>query len=89
MLGRRGYDNPSTEEWFDLVSHLKLPRRQHQILRHILEGLTDKEIAAELQVAQPTARTHLQRLFERLCVRDRTALVIDVFRRFRRFVDGK
>jgi len=36
------------EVWTAIVSHLKLPRRQEQVLRHVFEGSSDKEIAAEL-----------------------------------------
>ncbi|MCA9261118.1 MAG: helix-turn-helix transcriptional regulator, partial [Planctomycetales bacterium] len=72
------------DEFKILTQSLALARRQSQVLEGVLRGMSDKKIAAELGVAPPTVRTHLQKLFRRLQVGDRTELVIEVFREFRR-----
>ncbi len=42
---------------------MHLSSRQHEILSLIGDGLSDKEIAAELGITTRTVRTHLERLF--------------------------
>ena len=44
---------------------IRLSPRQEQILSLIADGLTDKEIAAELGLRQRTVRTHLERFYAR------------------------
>lgn len=73
----------SSDEWGDLVSRLGLTSRQAEIVRLILAGRNDRQIAAELRISLPTVRAHLQRVFEVQGVSDRTALVIVVFKCFR------
>jgi len=74
----------SDQEWGQLKTHLHLPPRQAEIVRHLLHGLSDKQIARELGVSLPTVRTHLSRLFRRFDVCDRVELVLGVFARLRR-----
>lgn len=52
-----------------------LSPRQGQIASLVARGLTDKEIAAELGISEETVATHLKRLFRRLAVHSRAALV--------------
>lgn len=49
--------------------------RQREIVLHISLGLSDREIAAELNIKQRTVRTHIERLFARCNVRNRAALI--------------
>lgn len=74
------FDN---EEWKRLVAELALSPRQIEIVRHLLLGQSDKQIAAAMGLAQPTVRTHLSRLFARLNVRDRHELILRIFHHFR------
>ena len=73
----------SDAEWEALVTHMVLPERQAQILRLLLGGDCDKQIARKLSLSLPTIRTHLQRIFTRFGVANRTSLVVEVFRQFR------
>lgn len=73
----------SSDEWAELADDMGLPPRQRQIVHHLLAGMSDKQIAVELEISVPTVRTHLARLFERFGVQDRTELILYVFRRFR------
>lgn len=73
----------SEDEWLSIVKHLAFAPRQEQTVRCLLDGLTDKQIAAKLGIAESTVRSYLQRLYAKHNVQDRTALVVYVFRQFR------
>ncbi len=49
--------------------------REKSVLRGVLEGLTNKEIAAELNVSEASVKAALQRLFQKTGVRTRGQLV--------------
>lgn len=71
------------EEWNTIFRGLSLPPRQAQITRMLFEGYSDKQIARELGISVPTVRSHLQRMYAKLRVQDRTALVVYIFAWFR------
>lgn len=73
----------SKQEWAAIVAKLNIPDQQQRILWLLLNGYKDADIATELEISTTTVRTHLNRLFERLDVHDRTGLVLKVFRTFR------
>ena len=50
---------------------LGLTRRQHEILSHLVEGLSNEDIARRLFLSVDTVKTHLQHLRETLGARDR------------------
>ena len=72
----------SESEWMELVKELSLSPRQAQVVKCLFLGHSDKQIALVLQMAMPTVRTHLSRLFSKFDVQDRTELVLYVFHRF-------
>lgn len=51
-----------------------LGRREASVARLIAQGLSDKEIAQRLGISATTVRTHIRRMFDKLDVRNRTAL---------------
>jgi DNA-binding NarL/FixJ family response regulator len=53
----------------------QLTERQHRVLRGIFEGLTNKEIAADLGVSESAVKATVQQLFRRMRVRTRSQLV--------------
>lgn len=73
----------SESEWSELVRDLSLSPRQAQIIKLLLSGHSDKQIARELHIAVATVRTHLSRLFSRFDIEDRSELILYVFSRFR------
>ena len=65
----------STEKSESTQSARALTERQHQVLRSILDGLTNKEIAAKLQVSETSVKAIIQELFNKARVRTRGQLV--------------
>jgi DNA-binding NarL/FixJ family response regulator len=50
-----------------------LSRRELEVLPLLAAGLTNRQIAERLQIAEVTARDHVQRILQKLQVSDRTA----------------
>jgi DNA-binding NarL/FixJ family response regulator len=77
------------ERWISSGAALELlsqtaktaPRRQHmtsresQVLRGVLEGLSNKEIGAHMELSESAVKAVLQKLFEKTGVRSRSQLV--------------
>jgi len=58
------------------MNHKKAPQlTEHEIrvLRLVAQGLTNKEIARSLNIAERTVEFHLNQIFQRLDVTSRTA----------------
>jgi two-component system, NarL family, nitrate/nitrite response regulator NarL len=53
----------------------RLTNRDRQILRFLVEGLSNKEIAGQLQISESAVKASLQQLFAKTGVRTRSALV--------------
>jgi DNA-binding NarL/FixJ family response regulator len=64
---------------FHIRSKLGLTNRQQQLVGLISRGLTNKEIAAELQLAEYTIRNHIHRMLRKLGATHRLA-VVDICR---------
>ena len=54
----------------------ELSHREHQIVRLVCDGRSNKEIAAKLGVTEGTVKCHLHSIFEQLGVRSRIELMI-------------
>lgn len=52
-----------------------LTTREQSVLKAVFEGLTNKEIAANLQISESSVKAVLQQLFEKTGVRTRSQLV--------------
>ncbi len=57
------------------VAHRPLTAREQQVLRGIFEGLSNKEIAGQLNVTEGAVKATLQQLFQKTGVRTRSQLV--------------
>ena len=64
-MPRRAYDHRDIE---------RLSPRQRQVMLLAKEGLTDREIAAILNIAKGTVEANLKIIFDKLNVRDRRKL---------------
>lgn len=60
---------------FDTPSPSQLGRRAGEVLELLLDGATDKQIAARLGITQATVNDHTRRLFQRFGVNSRTELM--------------
>jgi DNA-binding NarL/FixJ family response regulator len=54
----------------------RLSPREREVLRHLAEGRTNEEIAAELLLSPATVKTHVSRLLAKLELRDRIQAVV-------------
>ena len=71
-----------------VISHRidPLTARERQIVRVMAEGLTNKEVAQRLRVAEGTVKVHLHRIYRKLGIANRTALAILAYTNFAKHV---
>jgi len=60
---------------FVIRHNLGLTRREQQLVHMISRGLTNKEIAAELNLSEQTVKNHIHRMLRKLGASDRLAAV--------------
>jgi DNA-binding NarL/FixJ family response regulator len=60
---------------FQVKVSLGLTNREQQLVLLIGRGLTNKEIAAKLQLAEQTVRNHVHRMLRKVGANDRLAVV--------------
>ena len=53
-----------------------LSRREEEILRHLVRGMSNKEIAATLCLTEGTVKNHMTRILDKLQVQDRTGAAL-------------
>jgi two-component system, NarL family, response regulator NreC len=59
----------------------EITAREQQVLELVADGLGNKEVAERLGISARTAQKHLENLFKKFKVHDRTELVAHAFRR--------
>jgi DNA-binding CsgD family transcriptional regulator len=57
-----------------------LTAREHEVLRLVMDGLTNQAIADGIQVSARTVEVHISRIFRKAGVRSRSELLVQVFR---------
>jgi DNA-binding NarL/FixJ family response regulator len=55
-----------------LASNSKLSKRQTQLIAMLDKGMSNRDIATDLEISEHTVKVHLWRLFRRLGVKSRT-----------------
>lgn len=63
---------------FDCTKH-GISEKEHEIIELVAEGLSNKEISAELYLSEGTVRNYLSGILEKLELRDRTQLAVFYF----------
>jgi two-component system, NarL family, response regulator len=58
-----------------------LTGRETEVLRLIVQGMRNKEIAARLNISEETAQSHVKNILAKLSVHDRTEAVAIAIRR--------
>jgi len=58
-----------------------LSSRELEVVRHVAQGRSNKEIAHQLRISEATVKTHLVHAFEKLGVTDRTSAVTTALER--------
>lgn len=71
-----GLTLPSPPQPQEQVEALGLTERERDVLRLIVQGRTNREIAAELYVSETTVKTHINHIFAKLGARDRAHAVV-------------
>ena len=75
MLVTRYTELVSESEWTHLKEDVGLPPRQAEVLRCVLGGMGDKQIAQAAGISVNSVRDHLTRLFHKFGVNDRVELI--------------
>jgi DNA-binding CsgD family transcriptional regulator len=70
------WGQPDPEDLANRIS--RLTPREHEVLRGMVRGLNNREIAAELGIAYTTVRSHAQSVIEKLAARSRLQAVARV-----------
>jgi DNA-binding NarL/FixJ family response regulator len=66
------------------ISEIKITQRDEQVLRLLVQGCSNKEIASQLHISPRTVKQHLRTLFLRAGIRDgrkRVKLATAVFQK--------
>jgi two-component system nitrate/nitrite response regulator NarL len=68
------------------TSAMRFTERDQQVLRFVVEGLANKEIAGELGISESAVKASLQQLFAKTNVRTRSQLVRAALEEYREFL---
>jgi DNA-binding NarL/FixJ family response regulator len=79
--GERYVDPSLTSVLAARLSHRSLTARELEVLRMVAKGLSNKEIAAALNIAEITVKQHVSHVLEKLDVKDRTQAATEAMKR--------
>lgn len=79
--GERYIDPGLTSLLAARLSHRSLTSRELEVLQMIVKGLSNKEIAAALNIAEVTVKLHVSHVLEKLNVNDRTHAATEALKR--------
>jgi len=70
------FATPHTPRTEDVSLLIRLTQREREVFELVAQGLSNSEIAERLFLTEGTVKTHVNHIFEKLEVRDRTQAVI-------------
>ena len=79
--GKKHIHGPVAEKLAEHLGSEKLSDRELQVLKEMAAGKRNKEIGAELSIAEDTVKMHVKNILEKLQVNDRTEAVTVALRR--------
>jgi len=79
--GNRFLPAPVVQSLAARAPNCELSRREREVLSLIVDGKSNKEIAASLRITEATVKSHVGVILDRLGVTDRTQAVITAFHR--------
>jgi RNA polymerase sigma factor (sigma-70 family) len=59
----------------------QMTKREQDVFCLVMEGLSTREIAAQIHMSEPTVKQHLTRLFKKFDASNRTQLILSAFER--------
>ncbi|MGQ9472695.1 MAG: response regulator [Candidatus Caldatribacteriaceae bacterium] len=74
---RKNFPFEVGKKWVTTFSSLLSPR-EVEIAQLVLQGMSNKEIAEKLFISESTVKNHLSRIFQKLGVKDRVELALNV-----------
>lgn len=77
-VARRVIDGRRRTTATDLADDLSV--REHEVLRHMARGMSNREIATALWISEPTVKTHVSHILRKLGQSDRTRAVLEALR---------
>ncbi|WP_131104639.1 response regulator [Ornithinimicrobium sufpigmenti] len=81
ILVRSVVDHPEADlRETSSAEELGLTDREMDVVRLLCEGCSNREIAQQLHLAEPTVKSHIGRIMAKLGVRDRVQIVIAAYR---------
>jgi two-component system, LuxR family, sensor kinase FixL len=78
IIGEVSEESPSSvpiNAWSDGHERSPLNSREAEVLRFLIQGLANKEIAARMEISESTVKNTFQQLFAKMGVRSRSQLV--------------
>lgn len=69
-------NSPSTQPNDPVWENCPLTARELEVLRLIVDGMSNPEIAEELVITKATAKAHVHSILQKLCVDDRTQAAV-------------
>ena len=79
--GHRAMHPRVSEKLAGRLQRAELSRREIQVLEQIVEGCSNQELGLKLFIAEGTAKAHVNNIFYKLGVNDRTQAVVAALRR--------
>lgn len=76
MAGERIYPDSTPKVMFGKIESSRLTEREQDVLRQMVIGSTNQEIAQKLFLSVPTVKKHIQSMLEKTGFRNRTELAV-------------